>query len=66
LLAARVFDDSETAARSFTWGEHRIAANTWHTIARAKADFADGKPAAKPRARRPRAKKNSAKSTALA
>jgi hypothetical protein len=58
LLAARVFDTAADPSSTFTWGEHRIPANTWHKIAPAKADFAAPKPARKPRRKRtPRATK---------
>lgn len=58
LLATRVFDWDSARSNPFTWGSHRIAANTWHKIERATADFAKPAAARKPRAkRRPRAAK---------
>ena len=42
LLAVRVFDSQSATPSTFTWGEHRIPANTWHKIARAKGDFGAG------------------------
>lgn len=47
LLAVRVFAAQAEPLRTFTWGQHRIRANTWHKVERAKADFATSKPAAK-------------------
>ncbi len=52
LLAVRLFDPNADASTVFTWGQHRIPANTWHKVERAKADFASKKPAPKPRAKR--------------
>jgi hypothetical protein len=40
LLAVRVFDTGADTPITLTWGEHRIAANTWHKVEPAKADFA--------------------------
>jgi hypothetical protein len=54
LLAVRVFDRQSATPATFSWGEHRIPANTWHKVARAKADFARATAAPKPRAKRTR------------
>lgn len=54
LLAARVFDpEAADGTTTFTWGEHRIPANTWHKVERATADFAPPKPSPKTRRKRP-------------
>lgn len=52
LLAVRIFDATAEPSTVFAWGEHRIRPNTWHKVARAKADFATPKAAPKPRAKR--------------
>jgi hypothetical protein len=67
LLAVRVFDNQAETPSVFTWGEHRIPANTWHKVERATADFAARKPAPKPRRKRaPRAAKKVAEPTVAA
>lgn len=53
LLATRVFDGKSASPSIFTWGEHRIPANVWHKVERAKADFATAKPEPKTRRKRP-------------
>jgi len=58
LLAARVFDPEALTPAVFTWGAHRVPANAWHKVERAKADFAKPNPIRKARAKRVRAKKN--------
>lgn len=63
LLAVRVFDSQNV----FTWGEHRIAANSWHKIEHANGDFGTITPPRKKQPkRRPRAAKPVVQPTALA
>lgn len=68
LLAVRVLETPAAMANVFTWGEHRLPANTWHKIERAKPDFAAPAPARKktrPK-RRSRAVKKVSEPTAIA
>ena len=57
LLAVRIFENGAETPSVFTWGEHRIPANTWHKVDRAKADFGPKAGAKAARKRTPRRKK---------
>ena len=52
LLAVRVFDIAVVTANTLIWGRHRIPANIWHKVDRAKRDFATPAPARKQTSKR--------------
>jgi len=67
VVAVRVFDPAPDAGTAFTWGEHRIPANTWHKLQRTPRHFRAANSEVKPsRKRRPRAVKKVAVSAVIA